>query len=480
MNDMKYISEWDAERAMKDFEVDRVLLAEVLDTALSRGGDFGELYFQDLVSVNLYLDDHLVRSASQHVVRGVGLRVLKGDQMGFSHCVSMDRASLLKAADIASRIADGSRSVRSRDLTPRPVPAIYSDGDSDFDIAALRTWLESVDAAVSGLDSRVIKCTAGSYASRDRILIVNSEGLIAHDDRPDCGSWVQCVAQAGDRCESNGTSRGWRRRQSAVFTPALAREMAREVVASTVELFDAVEAPAGEFPLVLEAGEGGILVHEAMGHGFEADFIRKNTSIFSGRLGQRCAPDFVNIFDTGIHSDDRGSLCIDDEGTPAQETCLVRNGTLESWMHDRVSARHFNLAPTGNGRRQCYQDLPIPRMRSTSIAAGPHDREEIIASTKWGIYARQFSNGQVNIGQGDFTFYMKRGYLIENGRLGRPIKDVNIIGNGPKILEELEMVGNDLVVPAAMGGCGKNGQSVPISCGSPTLKLHKITVGGRS
>lgn len=464
---------------MESFEVDRILLAEVLEASLSRGGDFAELYFQDMVSVNLYLDDHLVRSASQNVARGVGIRVLRGDQMGFSHCVNMDRTSLLKAADIASRIADGSRSVRVQEFASRPVPAIYTDGDSEFDIAALRTWLESVDATVSGMDNRVIKCTTGCYASRDRIFIANSEGLLAHDDRPDCGSWVQCVAQEGDRCESNGTSRGWRRRQSVVFTPALAREMAREVVDWTMDLFDAVEAPAGEFPLVLEAGEGGILVHEAMGHGFEADFIRKETSIFSGRLGQRCAPDFVNIFDTGIRSDDRGSLCIDDEGTPVQETCLVQNGMLESWMHDRVSARHFNVAPTGNGRRQCYQDLPIPRMRSTFIAAGPHDRDEIISSTKRGIYARQFSNGQVNIGQGDFTFYMKRGYLIEDGKLGHPIKDVNIIGNGPKILEELEMVGNDLVVPSTMSSCGKSGQGVPVSVGSPTLKLRGITVGGR-
>jgi TldD protein len=285
---------------------------------------------------------------------------------------------------------------------------------------------------------------------------------------------------SGTRRESNGANRGYRQTAKAILTAENRDLLARETIDRTMCLFEAVEAPAGEMPVVLAAGYGGILVHEAMGHGFEADFIRKGTSVFTGRLGELCAPESVSIVDTGCRDLDWGAVNVDDEGTPGQETLLVDHGRLTSWMHDRLSAQHFGVAPAGNARRQDYRQLPLPRMRCTYLSGGDCAKDDIIRSVRRGLYAEQFTNGQVNIGPGDFTFYMKYGWLIEDGKLTRPIKDVNLIGNGPKVLSEVEMVGNDLWVPPWQGSCGKNGQSVPVSDGMPTVKVRSITVGGRA
>lgn len=466
-----------------EFEVTPALLTEVLAAGLARGGDFCELYFQFRHSDNLWLEDHQIRGGSLHVLRGMGVRVLRGDQTGVSHTASLDRQSLLAAAGIAACIADSGQSgqpVAADPARSAALPRHYPASGAALDVTGARKWLERLDRKVFGLDRRVIKASCGLRCTREQILVVNSEGLVAWDDRPQFGVWSNCIAEHQGRREENGFNHGSRTLQSATMTAALLDRVARQTVDLTVRLFEAVEAPAGEMPLVLAAGEGGILVHEAMGHGFEADFIRKGTSIFAGRLGQMCASPEVTVVDSGILPDQWGSINMDDEGHPAQETVLVDQGRLNSWIHDRLSARHFNCPQTGNGRRQDYTCLPIPRMTSTYIKPGRHSREEIIGSIKQGIYAEQFSNGQVNIGPGDFTFYMKSGWLIEDGKLTRPVKDVNLIGNGPKVLQELEMVGNDLAVPNSMGNCGKNGQGVPVSFGMPTLKVKHITVGGRN
>jgi TldD protein len=289
--------------------------------------------------------------------------------------------------------------------------------------------------------------------------------------------YASCVATQGDRREENTYTVGGRHGLE-LYTDELLDEVADEAVARTMLLFDAVRPAAGEMPVVLAAGSSGILLHEAIGHGMEADFNRKGTSIYADRLGKPIAPEFVSIVDDGTLQNARGSINVDDEGNESQRTVLVERGVLRSYMHDRISARHYGVEPTGNGRRESFRNMPLPRMRSTYMLPGPHSKEEIIRSVERGIYAVSFTNGQVHIGAGDFTFYIKTGYLIEGGRLTAPIKDVNIIGNGPRVLEQVQMVGDDLEVDRGGWTCGKDGQGVPVSIGLPTVKVASVTVGG--
>jgi TldD protein len=290
--------------------------------------------------------------------------------------------------------------------------------------------------------------------------------------------YVSCMAEQNGRRESNGYNVSGRRGLDFYSTDLVGR-VVREVVARTTVLFDAVPAPTGEMPVVLAAGSSGILLHEAIGHGMEADFNRKGTSIYADKIGKSVAKPFVTIVDDATPEHARGALNVDDEGNPAGVTTLVDKGIMTTYLHDSISAKHYGLKPTGNGRRESYQYAPMPRMRATYMLPGPHDQDEIVASVKQGIYCKGFSNGQVQIGAGDFTFYVKNGFLIENGKLTRPIKDVNIIGNGPRVLEKIDMVGKDLVIDEGGWTCGKNGQSVPVSQGIPTVRVASITVGGQ-
>ena len=265
---------------------------------------------------------------------------------------------------------------------------------------------------------------------------------------------------------------------SEILTNGLIDELSKEAVAKTSQLFLAGKPTAGEMEVVMGAGESGILLHEAIGHAFEADFNRKKLSIFTDKMGHKIAENFVTIADDGTIPGKRGTLNLDDEGNPSAKTVIVNEGILTSYLHDRISAKYYNVTPTGNGRRQDFRNIPIPRMRSTYMENGPHKREEIIASVKKGVYVDTFSNGQVNIGQGDFTFFVKFGYLIENGKLTKPIKDFNIIGNGPQALADIIMVADDLIINNGAGTCGKDGQGAPVSMGLPTVKVKKLTVGG--
>jgi TldD protein len=290
---------------------------------------------------------------------------------------------------------------------------------------------------------------------------------------------VTCVGRAGGRTETAVRYLSGRE-EFSWFTPERVVAIGRESAERTARLFEAVPAPAGEMPVVLAAGTSGILLHEAIGHGMEADFNRKGTSVYSGRIGQRIASPEVTILDDGTMGRLRGSLNIDDEGAPAQRTLLVENGILCSYMHDRISAQSYRVAPTGSGRRESFRFPPVPRMRNTYMLAGPRDPNEIIASVERGLYAEEFSNGQVDIGGGDFTFYLRSGRLIENGKLTAVVKDANLIGNGPKVLERIDLVGNDFAMYEGGGSCGKDGQSVPVSYGLPTVRVSAISVGGRT
>ncbi|HLO59701.1 MAG TPA: TldD/PmbA family protein, partial [Bacteroidales bacterium] len=326
-------------------------------------------------------------------------------------------------------------------------------------------------------DKRVTKVNVYQNDSSSYILFYNSEGLLAYDYRPMVALSGVCIMEDNGRTENFYVSRSYRK-GAEFLTNDMVDVLVKEAIDKTSILFEAGKPKAGEMEVVMGAGESGILLHEAMGHAFEADFNRKNTSIFSDKMNKKIAEDFVTIVDNGIRPGDRGALNFDDEGNKSEITTLVEKGILKSYLHDRISANFYKVAPTGNGRRQDFRNIPIPRMRCTYMENGPHKKEEIIASVKNGIYVENFSNGEVNIGQGDFTFFVKLGYIIENGKLTKPIKDINIIGNGPQALADVVMVADDLAIAEGTWTCGKNGQGAPVTQGIPTVKIKKLTVGG--
>jgi TldD protein len=349
----------------------------------------------------------------------------------------------------------------------------WEDVRPEKKLPLLRTLNEKALAA----DPRIRKVRVNFNDESGAILVADSDGRIVEDLQPMTVATVTCVAEQDGKREENYYNVA-ARADLSYYTPERIDRMVRECVKNTVVLFDATPAPAGEMPVVLAAGSSGILLHEAIGHGMEADFNRKNVSIYSDKIGKPVAKSFVSIVDEGTQEHARGAINVDDEGTVAGRTVLVQDGTLTTYLHDRISAKHYGVAPTGNGRRESYQYAPLPRMRSTYMLPGPHKKDEILASVKKGIYCTRFTNGQVNIGAGDFTFYVKNGFLIEDGKLTRPIKDVNIIGNGPKVLELVDMVSDDLVIDEGGWTCGKDGQGVPVSQGMPTVRVASITVGG--
>jgi TldD protein len=463
------------------FGVTEQVIARTLTEALSRGGDFADLFFQHSTSSDLGLEDGEVNRGYTSVQLGVGVRVVKGDQTGYGFTEDLSPASLEACARTAAAIADGParpgpvRLHMVRDLPQRyPLRRRWDEVRSEEKLPLV----SGVNAAVFAADPRVKKVNVYFHDALDVVLIADSEGRLIEDVRPMTLLSVSCLAEQGGRREQNGYNVAGRSGMEFYSTERVAR-VVREAVARTTILFEAGPPPAGEMPVVLAAGSSGILLHEAIGHGMEADFNRKGTSIYADRIGKQIAKPFVNIVDDGTNVGARGALNVDDEGNPAGRTHLVENGVLATYMHDAISSRHFKVAPTGNGRRQSYQHPPLPRMRATYMLPGPHRRDEIVASVKRGIYCENFSNGQVNIGAGDFTFYVKNGYLIEDGKLTRPIKDVNIIGNGPQVLERVDMVSDDLAIDEGGWTCGKDGQSVPVSQGLPTVRVSSMTVGGR-
>jgi TldD protein len=465
------------------FGVDAAMLSAALGAALSRGGDYADVFFQHKVSRNLSLEDGEVNRAWTGVELGVGVRVVKGDQTGYAFTEELTVAAITSAAKIAAAIADGP----ARDA-PTSFHAEPAEKPRRYELA--RAW-EQVRAGellplLAGLneralkaDPRIKKVNLGLSHESGAILIADSSGRLVEDLMPMTSLWLNCVAEQGGKRETNGYNVAGRNGLDFYSEERLAR-VVREAVARTTILFEATPAPAGEMPIVMAAGSSGILLHEAIGHGMEADFNRKNTSIFADKIGKSVAKPFVNIVDDGSVEHARGAIDVDDEGNVAGKTMLVENGVLTTYLHDSISAKHYKTKPTGNGRRESYRFPPMPRMRATYMQPGPHKKDEILASVKKGIYCTNFSNGQVKIGAGDFTFYVKNGYLIEDGKLTRPIKDVNIIGNGPKVLEKIDMVGDDLQLDEGGWTCGKDGQSVPVSQGLPTTRVSSITVGGTS
>jgi TldD protein len=462
------------------FGVDEAMIREALAAAVSRGGDYADVYFQHTVRNDLALEDGEVNRAYTSVELGVGIRVVKGDQTGYGYTEELTREALKRCAETAAAIADGpSRAGPTSLHAGGKLPQRYPLKTRWEDVAAQQKLplLSGINGAMFQADPRIRKVNARLGDETSAILIADSEGRIIEDLQPMAYLGVSCLAEQGGRRESNGYNVSARAGFDFLGKERIDR-IVREAVARTTILFEAEPAPAGEMPVVLAAGSSGILLHEAIGHGMEADFNRKGTSIYSDKIGKAIAKPFVNIVDDGTQEAARGAINVDDEGNPAGRTVLVEGGILAGYLHDSISAKHYKVKPTGNGRRESYRFPPMPRMRSTYMLPGPHRREEIIASVKRGIYCQSFANGQVQIGAGDFTFYVKNGYLIEDGKLTRPIKDVNIIGNGPKALTQVDMVSDDLVIDEGGWTCGKDGQSVPVSQGLPTVRVASMTVGG--
>ena len=460
------------------FKVSQENLRALTETALTYGGDYADLYFENTTYFNLLLKDGVVSSGGFHTDFGVGIRVLKGEKTGYAYSESTEMPDMLKAAKAAGVIASGISggraygSVCDRKLDVYPVREDWRLQSPD----RFLPFLKELEKEIFSKDSRIVKVIARMSDSVSDVLMYNSLGELTYETRPMGSVSVTAVFQQGDKTENRTASRSFRM-GAELIGKSLIAELAEEAVKGIDARFDARRPKGGSMSVVMGAGASGILLHEAMGHAFEADFNRKGQSIFSDKLGQRICPEGINIVDDGTLQWNRGSGNYDDEGVPGEKTYMVEDGILRSYLHDRISAQWYGVKPTGNGRRENFRYHPIPRMRATYMESGNAAPEDIIASVKNGIYVDEFSNGQVKIGEGDFTFFVKSGFLIEDGRLTAPVKDINVIGNGPQALADIAAVGNDMKIDNGTWTCGKE-QSVPVSCGIPTVLISRLPVGG--
>lgn len=468
--------------------IDRFSLTEdqlrsIIAEGLRSGGDWCDLYFEDTEYGDLLLRDGEVTSGGHHIDYGCGIRVLKGEKTGYAYAESTDFRSLMAAAAAAGSIA-GWTSLSTDFSTQRLAPSVHG-GDrypmqSDWrrtDTSGLVPFLKKLDDEIRRRDSRVIKVIAALSWSVSDIMMYNSLGELVSDRRPLGSVSVQTIFRQGDRTENSSVSKSLRTGVEMISDDVL-EDLAQRAVQGMDERFAARRPKGGQMQVVMGAGASGILLHEAMGHAFEADFNRKGQSIFADRMGTRICPKGINILDDGTMPGNRGACNYDDEGIPGQKTYMVTDGVLTSYLHDRISAAWYGVPPTGNGRRESFRYNPIPRMRATYMESGDAGSvSDLIASVRHGIYVDQFANGQVKIGEGDFTFYVRSGSLIENGRLTMPVKDINIIGNGPQALADIEAVASDLKIDESTWTCGKE-QSVAVSCGIPSVLIRNLTVGG--
>jgi TldD protein len=456
-------------------------LETYLGHALSRGGDYADLYFEYRVNQSLTLEEQIIKTATKAISVGIGVRVISGEKTGYAFSDNLDRDSILKAAGTAAFIASSSPSGGTIGLNTASVDrSLYSIPvpPSDLEIAAKIRVLEHADAAARAFDTRIKQVQATYLDETKHVMIVSSDGRYTWDLQPLIRLNVSCIAEENGVRQSGyqgGGGRGALEMFAGDLDPgALARESARQAVLQ----LSAVDAPAGPMEVVLGPGWPGILLHEAIGHGLEADFNRKKTSAFTGLLGQKVASELCTVVDDGTIPFRRGSLNVDDEGNPTRSTVLIEKGRLRGYLQDRLSATIMKSALTGNGRRQGFEHIPMPRMTNTFMMAGESDPHDIIRSVRKGLYAVHFGGGQVDITSGKFVFTTSEAYWIEDGRITAPVKGATLIGDGPSVLREVTMVGSDLQLDHGVGICGKDGQSVPVSVGLPTIKIREITVGG--
>lgn len=455
-------------------------LQSALGSLMMPGVDAADLYFQQTRTESWFLEDGLIKNGSHNVDQGVGVRAISGDKTGFAYSDELAWPALSKATSAARSITAQGQDGSIRAWNRQAPPALYG---ADDPLASLPTseklqLLHRADAAARAADPRVTQVMATLAGSFEVMMVAAADGTLAADVRPMVRMNVSVIVEADGRREQ-GSSGGGGRRDYRYFLEADKPEAyAREAVRLALVRLDAAPAPAGTMPVVLGPGWPGVLLHEAVGHGLEGDFNRKGSSAFSGRIGEKVAADHVTVVDDGTLEQRRGSLSIDDEGLPSQCTTLIENGVLVGYMQDKLNARLMKTAPTGNGRRESFAHLPMPRMTNTYMRPGPHDPQEIIASVDRGLYAVNFSGGQVDITSGNYVFSASEAYLIEGGKVTRPVKGATLIGNGPASIQKISMVGNDLALDPGIGVCGKDGQSVPVGVGQPTLRIDGLTVGG--
>jgi TldD protein len=460
--------------------LDDRLLQGALDLVLGKAVDSADLYFQLSQEESWALEDGIVKEGSSSIEQGVGVRAMAGERTGFAYSDELVPAALEEAARAARAISAhaGQAPVRAWHAVSGHRLYLPVDPLRSLDDSQKVAWLERIDRETRKLDPRIVRVMASVHAVHEQILVAASDGTLAADVRPLVRMNVSVIAEQNGRREQGYAGAGGRYTLAELVSGERPLELAREAVRQALVNLEAVSAPAGSMTVVLGAGWPGILLHEAIGHGLEGDFNRKGTSAFSGRIGERVASPGCTVVDDGTLPGRRGSLNIDDEGTPTQCTTLIEDGILRGYLQDKMNARLMGVPPTGNGRRESFAHLTLPRMTNTYMLPGPYAPEEIISSVQRGIYAVNFGGGQVDITSGKFVFSCSEAYLIENGRLGPPIKGATLVGNGPDVLTRVAMIGNDLKLDAGVGTCGKEGQSVPVGVGQPTLRVDGLTVGG--
>lgn len=465
---------------LKPTAIDESRIEKLIRSMITPHVDAADLYFQSCSSESWYLEDSEVKSGTYSIDRGVGVRAVSGDKTGYAYCDDILLPAMERAADAARSIAFHSTHAAKAIKIPTMPIARYPhlnpiESMHKLDKIAL---LEAVDQAARQLDPRVIQVNASLSGCYEVVMIADMHGQMIADIRPLVSMHVSVIVEQNGRRESGRSGGGARVAYAYFLDQERAIGYAREAVREALLNLEADDAPAGLMPVILGPGWPGVLLHEAVGHGLEGDFNRKGTSAFAGRIGEQVASPGVTVVDNGTLTDRRGSLSMDDEGTPTQCTTLIENGILVNYMQDKLNAKLMNMQSTGNCRRESYAHVPMPRMTNTYMLAGQHDPAEIISSVDKGLYAVNFSGGQVDITSGQFVFSASEAYLIENGQITRPVKGATLIGNGPEVMKKISMIGNDLALDAGIGVCGKEGQSVPVGVGQPTLKIDALTVGG--
>lgn len=474
-----------SERLLQANGLSESALAKQLQQLYQGSVDYADIYLQSSIHEAWVLEDQIVKTGSFNIEAGLGVRAISGEKTGFAYADAIHAQSLTQAVQAARGIASAGQNGTTKVLTPVTVPALYP---ADDPLASLTEQqkielLQAMDKHARKLDPRVQEVNVGLTGTYEHVLVAATDGTLAADIRPLVRLNCTVLVAQGDRRERGSSGGGGRLDYHYFQQPvngAKPRYLAyvEQAVQQALTMLEARPAPAGTLPVVLGNGWPGVLLHEAVGHGLEGDFNRKGASAYSGRMGEQVAAKGCTIVDDGTMANRRGSLSVDDEGTPSGYNVLIEDGVLTGYMQDKLNARLMGVAPTGNGRRESYAHLPMPRMTNTYMLGGQHTRDEIISSVEHGIYAPQFSGGQVDITSGKFVFSASEAYLIENGRITDPVKGATLIGNGPEAMRQVSMLGNDLDLDSGIGVCGKDGQSVPVGVGQPTLKVDAMTVGG--
>ncbi len=459
-------------------------LSQTLSSIAKRNVDYADIYFQSCWHESLVLEDSIIKDGSFNIDRGVGIRAIAGEKTGFAYSDQINLEALTQSANAARGIAQRGGDGKVKAFSAQVIPQFYAPTNPLDSLTKQQkiALLEEIDAYIRAKEPLIQEVSASISGVYEQMLVAALDGTYAADIRPLVRLSISVLVQRGDKRERGSAGGGGRYGYDYFLTEAngksIALEFADEAIRQALVNLDAEAAPAGMMPVVLGAGWPGVLLHEAVGHGLEGDFNRKGSSVFSGKVGEQVTSSVCTIVDDGTMMDRRGSLNVDDEGVVGQHNVLIENGVLKGYMQDKLNARLMGVSPTGNGRRESYAHLPMPRMTNTYMLPGEHSAEEIISTVKNGIYAPNFGGGQVDITSGKFVFSASEAYLIENGKITRPVKGATLIGSGIEAMQQISMVGNDLSLDRGVGVCGKAGQSVPVGVGQPTLKLDALTVGG--